>query len=104
MEEKTSYDEGLKVSLSTKDLLVYGITFMIPVAPLAFYGSFLTPANGMVALAYFVGMVAMLFTGFSYATMSRRYPFSGSVYTYVQQGTNAGLGFIGGWGLHLITF
>lgn len=31
MEENTSYDEGLKVSLSTKDLLIYGITFMIPV-------------------------------------------------------------------------
>lgn len=104
MEENTSYDEGLEVSLSTKDLLVYGITFMIPVAPLAFYGSFLTPANGMVALAYFVGMVAMLFTGFSYATMSRRYPFSGSVYTYVQQETNAGLGFIGGWGITLDYF
>lgn len=95
---------ALKVSLSTKDLVVYGITFMIPVAPLAFYGSFLTPANGMVALAYFIGMVAMLFTGFSYATMAARYPYSGSVYTYVQQGTNAGLGFLGGWGITLDYF
>lgn len=94
----------LKVSLSTKDLLIYGITFMIPVAPLAFYGSFLVPANGMVALAYLIGMIGMLFTGFSYATMSSRYPFSGSVYTYVQQGTNAGLGFIGGWGITLDYF
>ncbi|MDT6981460.1 APC family permease [Levilactobacillus zymae] len=95
---------SLKVSLSTKDLVIYGITFMIPVAPLAFYGSFLTPANGMVALAYFIGMVAMLFTGFSYATMAARYPYSGSVYTYVQQGTNAGLGFLGGWGITLDYF
>lgn len=95
---------SLKVSLTTKDLLIYGITFMIPVAPLAFYGSFLQPANGMVALAYLIGMIAMLFTGFSYATMSARYPFSGSVYTYVQQGTNQGLGFIGGWGITLDYF
>lgn len=95
---------SLKVSLTTKDLLIYGITFMIPVAPLAFYGSFLQPANGMVALAYLIGMIAMLFTGFSYATMSARYPFSGSVYTYVQQGTNRGLGFIGGWGITLDYF
>ena len=98
MESTTS---ELKVSLSTKDLVIYGITFMIPVAPLAFYGSFLTPANGMVSLAYLVGMIAMLFTGFSYATMAGRYPFSGSVYTYVQQGTTAGLGFISGWGIVL---
>ncbi|KRL02615.1 APC family permease [Liquorilactobacillus capillatus] len=102
--EETGIGSGLKVSLSTKDLLVYGITFMIPVAPLAFYGSFLEPANGMVALAYFIGMVAMLFTGFSYATMSAAFPYSGSVYTYVQQGTNAGLGFIGGWGITLDYF
>lgn len=91
----------LERSLSTKDLVIYGIIFMIPVAPVAFYGSFLTPANGMVSLAYLVGMIAMLFTGFSYATMSHRYPYAGSVYTYVQRGTNPGLGFLGGWGITL---
>ncbi|MCC7666936.1 APC family permease [Liquorilactobacillus satsumensis] len=101
---EANIDSKLKVSLTTKDLLIYGITFMIPVAPLAFYGSFLQPANGMVSLAYFIGMVAMLFTGFSYATMSSTFPYSGSVYTYVQQGTNAGLGFIGGWGITLDYF
>lgn len=91
----------LKRSLSTRDLIIYGVIFMIPVAPVAFYGSFLKPANGMVALAYLVGMIAMLFTGFSYATMSHRYPYSGSVYTYVQQGTTPALGFLGGWGICL---
>lgn len=91
----------LERSLSTKDLVIYGIIFMIPVAPVAFYGSFLGPANGMVSLAYLIGMIAMLFTGFSYAAMAHRYPYSGSVYTYVQKGTNAGLGFIGGWGISL---
>lgn len=101
MEEASLSTTTLKRSLTTKDLTIYGIIFMIPVAPVAFYGSFLQPANGMVALAYLIGMVAMLFTGFSYASMSRRYPYSGSVYTYVQQGTNAGLGFIGGWGICL---
>ncbi len=35
----------LSRSLSTKDLVVYGIIFMIPVAPIAFYGSFLSPAQ-----------------------------------------------------------
>ena len=88
-------------SLSTKDLIIYGIIFMIPVAPVAFYGSFLTPAHGMVALAYLVGMIAMLFTGFSYATMAQHYPYAGSVYTYVQRGTNPSLGFLGGWGITL---
>lgn len=99
--EEVAAHESLKRSLSTKDLIIYGIIFMIPVAPVAFYGSFLQPANGMVALAYLVGMIAMLFTGFSYATMSHRYPYSGSVYTYVQQGTTPALGFISGWGICL---
>ena len=97
VEEKISF----KRTLTTKDLLVYGIIFMIPVAPLAFYGSFLVPANGMVALAYLVGGIAMLFTGFSYAAMAKRYPFSGSVYNYVQRGAHPNLGFIAGWGITL---
>ncbi|GMA69825.1 porin [Leuconostoc litchii] len=91
----------LSRSLSTKDLVVYGIIFMIPVAPIAFYGSFLSSAHGMVALAYLIGMVAMLFTGFSYASMASEFPYSGSVYTYVQKGTNPTLGFLSGWGITL---
>lgn len=91
----------LSRSLSTKDLVVYGIIFMIPVAPIAFYGSFLAPAHGMVALAYLIGMIAMLFTGFSYASMAKEFPYAGSVYTYVQKGTNPLLGFLSGWGITL---
>ncbi|WP_273751866.1 APC family permease [Leuconostoc mesenteroides] len=92
---------ALSRSLSTKDLVVYGIIFMIPAAPIAFYGSFLSPVHGMVALAYLIGMIAMLFTGFSYASMASEFPYSGSVYTYVQKGTNPVLGFLSGWGITL---
>lgn len=98
MEQKNN---SLKRTLTTKDLVIYGIIFMIPVAPMAYYGSFLAPAHGMVGLAYLIGMVAMLFTGFSYATMSGKFPYAGSVYTYVQKGASAPLGFIVGWGITL---
>ncbi|HZK72159.1 MAG TPA: amino acid permease [Clostridia bacterium] len=91
----------LKRSLTTKDLVIYGINFMIPIAPFAWYGLYVQPSNGMVALAYAIGLVAMLFTGFSYVTMSRNYPVSGSVYTYVQSTTNPALGFIAGWAMML---
>lgn len=91
----------LKRSLNTWDLVVYGIMFMIPVAPFAWYGTFIGTANGMVALAYLIGLVAMLFTGFSYAQMSNRYPVAGSVYSYVQRGTRQELGWMAGWAIML---
>jgi len=91
----------LKRALTVWDLVIYGIMFMIPVAPFAWYGTFIGPANGMVALAYVIGLVAMLFTGFSYAQMSRRYPIAGSVYSYVQRGARPELGWMAGWAITL---
>jgi amino acid transporter len=91
----------LKRELSTRDLVVYGIMFMIPVAPFAWYGTYIASSQGMVALAYLIGLVAMLFTGFSYASMSSRYPISGSVYSYVQRATRPELGFLAGWAICL---
>ena len=37
----------------------------------------------MVVLAYAIGMVALIFTAFSYAQMVKAFPLSGSVYNYV---------------------
>lgn len=91
----------LNRTLSVRDLVVYGMNYMIPIAPFAWYGSFIAPSQGMVALAYLIGLVAMLFTGFSYATMARNYPVSGSVYSYVQRSTKPGLGFMAGWAIML---
>ena len=51
----------------------------------------------MVALAYAIGMLAMLFTAASYAQMSRAFPMAGSVYTYAGRGIHQGVGFLAGW-------
>ena len=74
---------------------------MIPVAPFAWYGTFIAISNGMVALAYAIGFIAMLFTGFSYGAMAHRFPIAGSVYSYVQRGTRPELGFLAGWAICL---
>ncbi len=95
---------SLKRALTTKDLAVYGMCFMIPVAPFAWYGTLVEGAMGMVALGYAIALVAMLFTGFSYASMANRFPMGGSVYRYVQQSTTPALGFLGGWGMMLSYF
>lgn len=94
-------DVGMKRILTTKDLIIYGIVFIIPVAPFAWYGTYLQTSQGMVALGYAIAFVGMLFTGFSYASMANRYPIGGSVYGYVQQSVSPALGFISGWGLML---
>ncbi len=91
----------LKRTLKTKDLIIYGLIFMIPLAPAAMYGTFLAPSGGMVALCYLIGMVAMFFTGLSYKLMSQKFPLAGSVYVYVQKGINPAFGFLTGWSILL---
>nr|WP_223194659.1 APC family permease [Pseudomonas sp. PSB18] len=87
----------MKRSLSLTDLVVYGMIFMIPIAPFGVYGYVNAEAPGMVPLAYIIGMVAMLFTALSYGSMARAFPVAGSVYSYAQRGLNPHVGFIAGW-------
>ena len=104
MKEVNSLPVTLKRTLTTKDLTIYGLVFMIPMAPAAMYGVFLEPSGGMVALCYLIGMVAMFFTGMSYRSMSQKYPMAGSVYAYVQKGISPSLGFLTGWAILLDYF
>jgi amino acid transporter len=85
-------------------MVIYGLVFMIPLAPAAMYGVYLGPSSGMVALCYLIGMAAMLFTGLSYRVMSHKYPLAGSVYLYVQKGVSPPLGFMTGWAILLDYF
>ena len=91
------YRQELKRVLSTRDLLVYGMVLMVPIAPFAIFGYVAQESRGMVALAYLIGMVGMLFTALSYAMMARSFPVAGSVYAYVQRGLHPTAGFLAGW-------
>ncbi|MBC3779743.1 MULTISPECIES: APC family permease [Pseudomonas] len=95
--EEFGYKQELKRSLTLTDLVVYGMIFMIPIAPFGVYGYVNAEAPGMVPLAYIIGMVAMLFTALSYGSMARAFPIAGSVYSYAQRGLNQHVGFIAGW-------
>lgn len=95
--EVFGYKQELKRSLSLADLVIYGMIFMIPIAPFGVYGYVNAEAPGMVPLAYIIGMVAMLFTALSYGSMARAFPVAGSVYSYAQRGLNPHVGFIAGW-------
>jgi amino acid transporter len=95
--ENYGYSQELHRSLSFRDLLVYGLVFMVPIAPFGIFGSVFQGSGGMVALAYAIGMVAMMFTALSYAQMSQAFPMAGSVYTYAGRGIAAPVGFLSGW-------
>jgi amino acid transporter len=73
------------------------MVFMVPIAPYAVYGFVWETAHGMVPLAYLLGLVGMIFTALSYATMSAAFPLAGSVYTYAQRGLHEIAGFFSGW-------
>src|SRR3954447_3351675 len=91
------YRQELNRTLSTADLLIYGLVFMVPIAPWAIFGVVFNQAKGMVPLVYLIGLVAMIFTALSYAQMSKAFPIAGSVYAYVGRGLHPVLGFFAGW-------
>ncbi|HMI73600.1 MAG TPA: APC family permease [Steroidobacteraceae bacterium] len=95
--EEFGYEDQLHRALTTKDLVIYGLIFMVPIAPYSVFGFVYNDAKGMVPLAYLVGLVGMFFTALSYAAMSRAFPLAGSVYTYAHRGLHEIAGFFSGW-------
>ena len=87
----------LRPVLSFSDLLVYGMTYMVPVAPWVIFGFLHETSGGAPALAYLLGMICMIFTAASYATMVQRVPRAGSVYAYAKVSLGPFAGFIAGW-------
>ena len=99
--EAFGYHQELKRSLSMLDLLVYGLVFIVPGAPITVFGIVFNASSGMVPLVYIVGLLAMLFTAASYVTMSRAYPVAGSVYAYAGRAIGESVGFLAGWAMLL---
>ncbi|MDE3127718.1 MAG: APC family permease [Gemmatimonadota bacterium] len=83
--------------LSLRELIAYGLTFIGPLAPVVVFGVLDARADGAVALVYVMGTVAMAFTAWSYAQMSRVIPSAGSVFAYASEGLGARAGFAAGW-------
>ncbi len=99
--EAYGYKQELKRSVSTTDLLVYGLVFMVPIAPWAIFGTVYNASSGMVPLVYLVGLVAMIFTALAYAQMAKSIPLAGSVFSYVGRGIHPTAGFFAGWAILL---
>ncbi|ARC56673.1 Putrescine importer PuuP [Frondihabitans sp. 762G35] len=99
--ESFGYKQELKRSVSTADLLIYGLIFMVPIAPWAIFGTVFNASQGMVPLVYLVGLVAMIFTALAYSQMAKSIPLAGSVFSYVGRGIHPIAGFFAGWAILL---
>ena len=95
------YGAELKRSLTLVDLLVYGLVFIVPIAPFGIFGIVFNASKGMVPLTYVIGLIAMVFTALSYREMSRAFPIAGSVYAYAGRGLSPTAGFLAGWAILL---
>jgi amino acid transporter len=90
-------NEPLRRSLARRDLIVYGLLFIGPLAPVGVFGVLDARTGGAVALVYVLATIAMGFTAWSYAQMSAAVPHAGSVFAYVTQGIGRRAGFLAGW-------
>jgi amino acid transporter len=95
------YHQELKRSLSLMDLLAYGLVFITPLAPVAYFGIIFNASRGMVPLVYVIGLVAMVFIALSYMAMAKAFPVAGSVYAYASRSLGPTIGFFAGWAILL---
>ncbi len=88
---------SLERALGYWDLILYGLAYISPYAPLATLGFVWNASNGLIVLAYVLGGVCMFFTAKSYAMMTETVPTAGSVYGFARYSLGAYPGFIAGW-------
>jgi putrescine importer len=91
--------QRLRRALTLRDLILYGVVVIQPVAPMSSFGVLSAKGQGHVATMIVVAMFAMLLTAFSYGRMARVYPSAGSAFVYVGQELHPALGFITGWSM-----
>ncbi|MDX1888024.1 APC family permease [Mycolicibacterium sp. 050158] len=99
--EKLGYDPELKRAMSLADVVIFGLIYMVPIAPIAVFGIVYNFSAGAVGLVYLVAAIAMVFSAVSYREMAKTFPIAGSVYSYVRYGINQFVGFLSGWAILL---
>src|SRR4029077_14922452 len=83
----------LRRALTLRDLILYGVIVIQPVAPMSIFGVLSERGRGHVVTAILIAMVAMLFTGISYGRMARSHPSAGSAFTSVAQEVTPAAGY-----------
>ncbi|HVW68175.1 MAG TPA: APC family permease [Steroidobacteraceae bacterium] len=97
MEASVLATHELRRTLTYYDLLLYGLAYVSPFAPLQTIGFVWNASNGLIVLAYILGAVCMYFTAKSYALMTETVPTAGSVYGFARHSLGPFTGFVAGW-------
>ena len=97
----TQTETQLHRVLTLKDLVIYGIILIQPVAALPLFGHANDISHGHAVTTILIAMVGMIFTAISYGRMANLYPAAGSAYTYVSKGIHPYVGFIAGWSMFM---
>jgi putrescine importer len=99
--ETLGYQQEFKRVLKLRDLVIYGIAFMTPIAPAYIYGYAAVSTQGMLSLAYLIALGAMILSAYSYGRMAGAFPIAGSTYSYTQRSINPHVGFFAGWAMFM---
>lgn len=94
---RLGYTPSLRRQLGLAGLIVYGMLFFVPMAPVAVFGIVVNRSGGVPLLVYLVAAVVMGLSAVSYREMALRFPVAGSVYGYTRGATNPFGGFVAGW-------
>jgi putrescine importer len=89
----------LRRVLTLRDLVVYGVIMISPMAPMTFFGVLSRLGGGHATTTILIAMFAMSLTAISYGRMAGIYPSAGSAFTYVGREFNTVLGYLVGWSI-----
>ena len=56
-QNNSNNNDGFKRTLSIFDMVIYGLIFMVPIAPFSIYGGVANASNGMASMAYLIAFV-----------------------------------------------
>ena len=87
----------LQKTLRLWHIIIIGLAYIQPMTLFDTFGLVSEESHHHVPTSYIVALIAILFTSLSYGHMIRRYPSSGSAYTYAQKSIHPNVGFMVGW-------
>ncbi|MBU3846487.1 MAG: APC family permease [Candidatus Acinetobacter avistercoris] len=87
----------LQKTLGLWHIIIIGLAYIQPMTLFDTFGLVSEQSHFHVPTSYIIALVAILLTSISYGHMIRRYPSSGSAYTYAQKSIHPNVGFMVGW-------
>lgn len=87
----------LKRTLTLWQVIFLGLAWNTPMIYFSVFGVAYEGSNGLLTAAYTVAVLAVVFTGASYAIMAKKLPIAGSAYTFAKKAIHPYIGFLVGW-------